>query len=165
MIVEIDDASIARSGAGRGRARYWRGFLTGWAAARPKVIGFDLLFTEPQPEPLKAEVGEIEAAMAPLLQSLDPADKRRLAEILSGFLRSSDPDAILAEAIRRDGKVILPFTPDLLPKARNSTASLPVDLTRATMTGCAAAIQIICRWPSQCICRWRRWLGTRGSRM
>jgi CHASE2 domain-containing sensor protein len=130
VIVEIDDASIAEIGRWPWSRQILARLLDRIAAVRPKVIGFDLLFAEP--EPLKAEVGEIEAAMAPLLQSLDPANKRRLGEILSGFLRSSDADASLDEAIRRDGKVILPFTLDLLPKARNSTASLPADLARTS---------------------------------
>jgi adenylate cyclase len=97
-------------------------------AARPKVIAFDLLFTEPQPPP--QAIGEIAAAMAPLRQSLDRAAQRRLDDILSGLARGSDPDASLGEAIGRAGNVIVPFTLDLVRGAvRNAT--LPPELARA----------------------------------
>ena len=57
VIVEIDDASIAEIGRWPWSRQTLARLLDRIAAARPKVIGFDLLFTEPQPEPLKAEVG------------------------------------------------------------------------------------------------------------
>ena len=52
---------------------------------------------------------------------------------MSGLPRADDPDASLAEAIRRDGPVIVPFTLDLLPSAvtNGPPASLPADLARA----------------------------------
>jgi adenylate cyclase len=131
VVVEIDDASIAEIGRWPWSREILARLLDRIAAARPKVIGFDLLFTEPQPPPLQAAaMGGIEAAMAPLRQSLDRAAQRRLDDILSGLAQRSDPDAGLGEAIRRDGNVILPFTLDLVPGAvRNAT--LPPDLARA----------------------------------
>ncbi len=128
VIVEIDDASITEIGRWPWSRQILARLLDRIAAARPKVIGFDLLFTEPQPPP--QAIGEIEAAMAPLRQSLDRTTQRRLDDVLSGLARRSDPDAGLGEAIRRAGNAILPFTLDLVPGAvRNAT--LPPALERA----------------------------------
>jgi CHASE2 domain-containing sensor protein len=92
VIVEIDDRSIAEIGRWPWSRQVLARLLDRVAAAGPKVICLDLLFIEPQPSPLEAEIGTIKGAMAPLLQTLDPADERRFGEILSELTRASDPD-------------------------------------------------------------------------
>jgi hypothetical protein len=94
--------------------------------AGPKVICLDLLFTEPQPSPLEGQMGAVEAAMAPLAQMLNPAEKRRFEEILSELPRASDPDMSLGRAIREDGPVIVPFALDLRPNGTTQTAPAPL---------------------------------------
>jgi hypothetical protein len=100
---------------------------------RTRVICLDLLFSEPQASPLEAERGPIETAMAPLLQTLDPADRRRFTETLSELSRVSDPDLSLSRAIRDSGPIIVPFSLDLQPGGmmQTPTAPLPAVLAKA----------------------------------
>ena len=69
VIVEIDDASITEIGRWPWSRQILARLLDRIATAGPRVICFDLLFTEPQLPPLQAEMGTIGAAMAPLLQT------------------------------------------------------------------------------------------------
>jgi adenylate cyclase len=133
VIVEIDDASIAEIGRWPWSRQVLARLLDHIIVAGPKVICLDLLFTEPQPSPLAGQMGAIEGAMAPLLQTLDPAEKHRFAEILSALARTGDPDMRLGEAIREDGPVIVPFALDLRSDAttKAAPAPLPPALARA----------------------------------
>jgi len=134
VIVEIDDRSIAEIGRWPWSRRILAQFLDRIAVAgKPKLIGLDLFFTEPQ-SPLWVEQGTIEAALAPLLQDLDPAVKRSFAEILSGLSQASDPDIGLGEAIRKDAPVIVTFSLDLQP---GKTGSQPSAVLPAVLAGAA----------------------------
>src|ERR1700747_3734362 len=75
VIVEIDDPSIAEIGRWPWSRRIFARLLDRIADAKPGLVCLDLLFTEPQSSLLADETGPIEAAMAPLLQTLDPTDK------------------------------------------------------------------------------------------
>src|SRR5258708_5640471 len=99
VIVDIDDASIAEIGRWPWSRAVFARLLDGLAAAGAKVVALDLLFTEPQPSPLAAERGAVEAAMAPLLEKLRPEERSQFDAALSDLARASDPDAALAEAI------------------------------------------------------------------
>ncbi len=125
VVVEIDDRSIAEIGRWPWSRQVLAQLLDRIKSASPKVICLDLLFTEPQPSPLEGQKSVIEAEMAPLLQMLNPAEKKALAEILSDLPRTGDPDAILGRAIREDGPVIVPFVLDLRPDAVTQTTSGP----------------------------------------
>ena len=134
VIIEIDDPSIAEIGRWPWSRQVLAWLVERIAAARPKLICLDLLFTEPQPSPLEKETGAIEAAMAPLLQTLDPAGKSRFGEILSELSLARDPDITLGRAIRENGPVIVPFSLDLQPggMAPGTPAVLPHALAKAT---------------------------------
>ncbi len=134
VIVEIDDRSIAEIGRWPWSRQVVARLLDRIAPAKPKVICLDLLFTEPQSSPLAAETGAIEAAMAPLLQTLDPAGQTRFAEGLTELTRASDPDIRLGQAIREDTPVIVPFRLDLQPggTAQGPPAALPRALVKAS---------------------------------
>ncbi len=125
-VVEIDDRSIAEIGRWPWSRRVLARLLDRIKAAGPKVICLDLLFTEPQPSPFQGQKSAIEAAIAPLLQMLNPAEKQRFAEILSDLPQTGDPDMILGGAIREDGPVIVPFALDLRPNATTMTGSAPL---------------------------------------
>ena len=133
VIVDIDDASIAEIGRWPWSRRLLARLLDRMAAAGPKVICLDLLFTEPQSSPLEGQIGTIDAGMAPLLQTLNPTEQRRFAEILSELPRASDPDQRLGRAIREDGPVIVSFALDLRPNAttKRVNASMPPALAKA----------------------------------
>jgi adenylate cyclase len=126
VIVEIDDPSIAEIGRWPWSRQVLARLLDRINVAGPRVICLDLLFTEPQPSALDAQMGAVEAAMAPLLQMLNPAEKRRFEEILSELPRASDPDMSLGRAIRQDGPVIVPFALDLRPNGTTQTAPAPL---------------------------------------
>jgi adenylate cyclase len=133
VIVEIDDRSIAEIGRWPWSRQVLARLLDRIAAAKPKLICLDLLFTEPQSSPLAAQTGAIEAAMAPLLQTLDPAGQTRFTESLAELSRVSDPDIRLGRAIREDAPVIVPFSLDLQPGgiALGPPAALPLALVKA----------------------------------
>jgi adenylate cyclase len=133
VVVEIDDQSIAEIGRWPWSRQLLARLLDHIVAASPKVICFDLLFTEPQSSPLEGQTGTIEAAMTPLLQTLSPTERHRFAEILSELPRTDDPDKRLARAIREDGPIILPFALDLRPNASTKTVPtlLPAALAKA----------------------------------
>ena len=133
VIVEIDDRSIAEIGRWPWSRRILGQFLDRITAGKPKVIGLDLLFTEPQSSPLETEKGTIEAALAPLLHDLDPGAKRRFDEALSRLSQANNPDIQLGEAIRKDRPVIVTFSLDLQPgaTARFPPPALPATLAEA----------------------------------
>jgi len=122
VIVAIDDASIAEIGRWPWSRELFARLLDRIAAAGPKVVCFDLLFTEAQRSPLQAERGAIE----PLLQALDPADRRRVDDLLSALAGAGDADTALARAIERDGTVILPFALELRREGATAHASAPL---------------------------------------
>ena len=132
VIAEIDNASIAEIGRWPWSRKILAQLLDRLHGAGAKVICLDLLLTEPQLSPLQSEIRSIETAIAPLLQNLDAANKALAAKILSELPQESDPDARLAEAIGRDGPVIVPFSLDLQPASRPpGSVSLPPALARA----------------------------------
>jgi adenylate cyclase len=126
VVVEIDDASIAEIGRWPWSRQVLARLLDRIIVAGPKVICLDLLFTEPQAAPLAGQLGAIEGAMAPLLQTLDRAEQHRFAEILLGLARTGDPDMRLGQAIREDGPVIVPFALDLRSDATTKAAPAPL---------------------------------------
>jgi adenylate cyclase len=126
VVVEIDDASIAGIGRWPWSRQVLAHLLDRIIVAAPKVICLDLLFTEPQPSPLEGQMSSIEAAMAPVLQTLNPTEKRRFGEILSKLALAGDPDKRLGLAIREDGPVIVPFALDLRSNATIKTTSAPL---------------------------------------
>jgi len=113
VIVGIDDASIAEIGRWPWSRVVFARLLNRLTAAGAKVVGFDLLFSEPQPSPITTERSAIESAMAPLLQKLAPVERSQFEVSLSDLAHTSDPDATLAEAISMVGTVILPFAVEL----------------------------------------------------
>jgi len=72
--------------------------------------------------------------------------------------RESDPDIRLAQAIREDGPVIVPFGLDLQPGriAPGPPADLPRALAKAAYGRVRGATPIICPWSRDCECRWSR---------
>jgi hypothetical protein len=126
VVVEIDDASIAEIGRWPWSRQVLAQLLDRIIVAGPKVICLDLLFTEPQASPLEGQMSSIEAAMAPLLQTVNPTENRRFAEILSELVRTGDPDRSLGLAIREDGPVVVPFALDLGSNATTKTTTVPL---------------------------------------
>ncbi len=132
VIVDIDDASIAEIGRWPWSRAVFARLLDGLAAAGAKVVALDLLFTEPQPSPLAAERGAVEAAMAPLLEKLRPEERSQFDAALSDLARASDPDKALAEAIGKAGMAIVPFALDLGPsRSAPKPPPAPVVLEKA----------------------------------
>jgi len=118
-IIVIDDKSIAELGRWPWSRQLFAALLDRFATAPPKLVAFDLLFTEPQPAPL----GELAAHLTPLLDALPSSLAAGVAE------RLADPDRRLAEAIQRFGDVILPFAIDL--GGGGGAAEAPPGLRRA----------------------------------
>jgi adenylate cyclase len=138
VIIAIDDASIAELGRWPWSRKLFAQLLGRVAAARPKVVCFDLLFTEPQRSPVETE----RAAIEPLLQGLEPADRRRIEGLVSALAGASDADTDFARAIEQDGTVILPFALDLRPNGvmGEPSAALPAELEKAAYARVRGAV-------------------------
>jgi adenylate cyclase len=103
-VVLVDDRSLAALGRWPLSRRLYAQAIQLLDRAGAKLIVFDLLFAEPQPELPAAARDDARAAAERLT---DPQDAALRAELEK--LATDNPDAELAAAIKDSGKVLLPF--------------------------------------------------------
>ncbi|MEQ8345955.1 MAG: EAL domain-containing protein [Sneathiellaceae bacterium] len=103
VVLLVDDQTIAELGRWPLSRDVFSQALNGIAAAGPRVVVFDMLFTEHQSEiPL-----HLRAALNAALASLPQEDRRRLS--LAHFLSTTNVDSRFGDTIGRLGNVILPY--------------------------------------------------------
>ncbi len=131
VLIAIDDASIAQ--IGRWPWPRWRvaAMLDKLSAAGPRVIGLDILFSEPESDWLK-ELKALESRYGELVAAKQVVEKgvSFAAELSSASVRL-DVDARLLASIRAAGNVVLPMyfslggvqgaKPEALPPAISSS--------------------------------------------
>jgi adenylate cyclase len=100
VVVLVDDRSLAALGRWPLSRRLFAQAVQTLDKAGARVIGFDLLFAEPE-KPVPDDVRG--AARAAVQAAIDPQLRSALAR-----LAEEDPDSEFAKAIRASGKVLLP---------------------------------------------------------
>jgi len=132
-IVAIDDDSIDRIGRWPWpRTKIAEG-IERLTEAGARVIGLDILLTEPAPKP-KALTAQLELA-----EMLEKEGKIEQARKIREEARALDEDRVLADAIRRSGRVVLPMFFDLGEPKGKPDQGLPEGVRRNVITRVAAA--------------------------
>jgi adenylate cyclase len=103
-IIMIDDRTVAELGRWPLPRRKFAKLLDILRDANAKVVALDVLFAEPEPGIPEATREALSAASG----RLDERDRAKLSEEVGRLEDSGDED--FAEAIRRSGNVVLPFT-------------------------------------------------------
>jgi adenylate cyclase len=104
VVVLVDDKSLAALGRWPFSRRLFAKAVDLLDRAGAKVIAFDLLFAEPEEKVPPEMRAAARAAVEGLSDTSDPRVRQALAR-----LAGDDPDGDLAAALRRSGKVLLPF--------------------------------------------------------
>ena len=119
VIVDIDDESIDKLGRWPWpRSLVARG-IDRIEAGNPKVIGLNLILTEAEQNSGLAEIRDLEKLFSQSLAPATGADGEAFLARIKDAATRLDNDRILADAIRRSGKVVIPVffkDSDLLPE-------------------------------------------------
>ena len=109
VMVDIDDASIEKLGRWPWPRSLVAEGLDRINAGKPKVIGLNLLLTEPETSEGLAELESIEAMIAGELGDSMGASGDKLLQAVRDAKSKLDNDKKLTEALNTSGNVILPF--------------------------------------------------------
>jgi adenylate cyclase len=120
-LVLVDDRSLAALGRWPFSRHLFARALDRLAADGARVVVFDLLFSEPE-QPVSPAVREAAAVAAAMLVT---PEQKRLHDALAG-MATDDPDADLAEALRRAGSGLLATAFTFAPTS-DALPALPAD--------------------------------------
>jgi adenylate cyclase len=108
-IIAIDDRSIEKLGRWPWPRRYIAQAVRNLKDAGAKVIGFDILFTEPDRNTSLEALERIKDAYLSTQAGRTPSEGALFAGIIDEEMKKWDNDTALAEAIAGAGNVILPM--------------------------------------------------------
>jgi len=147
LIVSIDDNSISNIGRWPWPRSIIAALIEEISAANPKVIGLNILFSEPEQALGLEQIKELKLQYANLLVEIDKLKKKykiKEKEILpfNTFIgdianaeSSIDNDTILSEAIFNSEKVVLPMFFSLDEPLGEKTFEIPPILSTNSITG------------------------------
>jgi serine/threonine-protein kinase len=135
VLVAIDDSSIA----GIGRWPWPRSRLAAMvdklSAAGAKVIGLDILLSEPEYNPGLAEIVRLRERYSGLLSARAVSDRKNIFGVeFSSSIVQIDSDSKLEESLRRAGNVILPMFFAQGGKLGAQPEALPAEISSATLS-------------------------------
>lgn len=99
-IIAIDEKSIDEVGRWPWSRSKMAELLKVLSDEKPRVIAFDILFSEPEHSDALALIRALQST---------PPFSAHLSEILGRYEQTADPDAQFAEAIQQSGRVVLPI--------------------------------------------------------
>ncbi len=147
IIVAIDDNSIGNIGRWPWSRSIMAGLITEISKANPKVIGLNILFSEPEQANGLEEIRELKLKYINLISEINTIVKKRkipdkeinflytFLEDISNAEINIDNDSILAETISNTGNIVLPMFFLLEEPLGENPTELPPILSSNSVSG------------------------------